>query len=230
MTGLLFKLFGKAIHRHIAEGSIRPRGFDGLDYFFSGLDGRGYYSWPDVSTMPPKRQKHIERCLRMADAGIGERTLEELCDHAERANMDALKAAKDADRSKAHSRVAFIIGEIRNRPKEVIPEEVYYDLAACFAIREDENPLEFDVVTHGQKIDMLRKAGQGGYDFFVKLSGFRKLLGYSLTTEAAFIELLSSWTAIRTREEAIRSRFARSSTGTSRTSTASQGTSAPATP
>lgn len=212
MTSLLFKLFGKAIHRHIAEGYARPKGFTGLEYAFSGTDGRAYYSWPDVAAMPHVRQKHIERCLRMADAGIGQKTLDELCEHADRANMDALKADKPADRSKAHARLGFLLGEIRNRPRDVIPEEVYYDLAACFAIREDEDAHAFDPVTHGQKIDMLRAAGNAGHDFFVKLSGFRKLLGLSLTTEAAFIELLSSWAAQRTREEAIRSRFATSST------------------
>ena len=63
-----------------------------------------------------------------------------------------------------------------------------------------------------QSMAEIEAAGKAGHDFFVKLSGFRKLLGLSLTTEAAFIELLSSWAAQRTREEAIRSRFATSLT------------------
>ena len=205
---LIFLLFGRAIHRYIANGYLRPSGFTGLDNAFSGLDGRAYYSWPDVGAMTPVRQKHIERCMMMANAGISEKTLEEMCELAERANMDAMKAEKAPDRSRAHSRIAFLIGEIKNRSKDIIPEDIYYDLAACFAVREDEDPRTLDPVIHGQKIAMLKEAGQGGYDFFGKLSGFRKLLGLSLTSEGAFIELLSSWAASRTRMEAIRYRFA----------------------
>lgn len=211
MIRLLLFLFGKAIRRHIA--SERPRGMAGLEHAFSGSDGKDYFGWMDVGLMPPVRQKHIERCMAIANAGISEKTLNELCDHADAANMEAMKAGGAKERSKAHSRVAFIIGEIRNRPKDVIPEEVYYDIAACFAIRKDEDPQAFDPVTHGEKIEMLRKAGKGGSDFFGKLSGFRKLLGLSLTTEDAFIELLSSWAVIRARTQAVESAFAKSSKG-----------------
>mgnify|MGYP001021999903 CR=1 FL=1 len=128
MMRLLFWLFGKAIRRHIAQD--RPRGMAGLERAFSGLDGKDYFGWPDVGQMPPVRQKHIERCLAIANAGISEKTLEELCDLADAANMDAMKAESAKDRAKAHSRIAFVLGEIRNRPKNVIPEDVYYDLAA----------------------------------------------------------------------------------------------------
>lgn len=210
MMRLLFWLFGKAIRRHIAQD--RPRGMAGLERAFSGLDGKDYFGWPDVGQMPPVRQKHIERCLAIANAGISEKTLEELCDMADAANMDAMKAESAKDRAKAHSRIAFVLGEIRNRPKNVIPEDVYYDLAACFAIREDEDARAFDPVTHGEKIEMLRKAGRGGADFFGQLSGFRKLVGLSLTTEGAFIELLSSWTSQRTRMQAVLERYGKPST------------------
>lgn len=210
MTGLLFKLFGKAIHRHIADGSLRPRGFDGLQHAYSGTDGRAYYTWADIADMPPVRQKHIERCLKMADAGIGEKTLNALCDVAEEAIMGTLKAGKIEERSKACAKAAHAIGEIRNRPKEIIPEEVYYDLAAVFVVREDEDPRAFDPGIHAQKIEMLTKAGRAGHTFFTSPPAWRKLLGSSLTTEAAYMELLSSWTAQRLRLEAVLSRSGKS--------------------
>lgn len=203
MTGLLFRLFGKAIHRHIAEGSLRPAGFDGMQHAYSGTDGRAYYTWADIADMPPVRQKHIERCLKMADAGIGEKTLEALCDIASEAIMSTLQEQKPAARSKAAARAAHAIGEIRNRPKEVIPEEVYYDLAAVFVVREDEDPRGFDPGIHTQKIEMLSKAGRAGYTFFTSPPAWRKVLGSSLTTESAYIELLSSWTAQRLRLTAV---------------------------
>jgi hypothetical protein len=210
---LLFLLFGPAIHRYIAKGYIRPKGFDGMSVAFSGLDGRSYWTWQDLGEMPPVRQKHIERCLKFADAGIGEKALNELCDLAEAANMDAMKATKADLKSKAHSKVAYLIGEIRNRPRNVIPEEVYMDMAAVFAVREDEDPRKFDPAIHGQKIEMLTKAMKDGHDFFGVLPALKTLLGSLLTTEAACIELLSEWAAQRARMAAIRATFGKSSTG-----------------
>ena len=211
---LLFWLFGPAIHRHIANGYIRPKGFDGMSVAFSGTDGRSYWTWQDIGSMTPVRQKHIERCLKMADAGIGEKTLTALCDLADAANMEAMKATKADVRSKAHSRVAYIIGEIRNRPSQVIPEEVYMDMAAVFAVREDEDPRKFDAAIHGQKIEMLTKAMKDGHDFFGVLPALKMLLGSLLTTEAACIELLSEWAAQRARLEALRQTFAKQSPNT----------------
>ena len=200
----LFAKYAQAFHKRLAANSIRPAGFTGMKFAFSGTDGQAYYTWEDLSDMPPVRQKHIERCLKMADAGIGEKNLGELCDLGETANMEAVKETKPDKRSKAHSKVAQIFGEIRRRPKEIIPEEVWYDLAAVFAIRADEDPRAFDPVTHGQKIAMLKEAGQQGYEFFTKLSAFRRVLGSSLTSESAFIELLSGWAATRARMSAVR--------------------------
>ncbi len=210
---LLFLLFGRAIHRYIARGYLRPKGFTGMEVAFSGTDGRTYWSWQDIGEMTPIRQKHIERCLKMADAGIGEKMLNELCDMGEAANMDAMKATKADLKSKAHSRIAYIFGEIRNRPTNVIPEEVYMDMAALFAVREDEDPRTFDPAIHGQKIEMLTKAMKEGHDFFGKLPALKTLLGSLLTTEAACIELLSAWAATRARMEALRLAYGKPSTG-----------------
>lgn len=209
---LLFWLFGQAIHRYIAAGYTRPQGFGGMQHVFSGPDGRAYWSWQDIGEMPIVRQKHIERCLKMSDAGIGEKALDELCTMGEKANMEALKSSKADERSKAHSRVAYIFGEIRRRPSEVIPEEVYHDMAAVFAVREDEDPAVFDPVIHGQKIQMFEQAAKRGHDFFGKLPALKMLLGSLLTTEAACIELLSGWAATRARMQAIRLAFANPST------------------
>lgn len=210
---LLFLLFGRAIHRYIARGYLRPKGFTGMEVAFSGTDGRTYWSWQDIGQMTPVRQKHIERCLKMADAGIGEKMLNELCDMGEAANMDAMKATKADLKSKAHSRIAYIFGEIRNRPTNVIPEEVYMDMAAVFAVREDEDPRAFDPAIHGQKIEMLTKAMKEGHDFFGKLPALKTLLGSLLTTEAACVELLSAWAATRARMEALRLVYGKPSTG-----------------
>lgn len=218
---LIYRLWGRRIQRQLAANSMRPRGFDGMQFAFSGTDGMAYYTWQDVSEMPPCREKQIERAFQMANAGIGSKTLTELCEMAEVANMNQLKATKPEERSRHGSRVAFLLGEIKNRPTEILPEECFFDMVAVMSVREDEDPRVFDTVTHGQKIEMLRAAGAMGYEMymighdpddpkkvFTKLPILQKSLGFSLTSESAFMELLSGWAAQRMRTQAIRAVYA----------------------
>lgn len=207
---LLFLLFGRAIHRYIAKGYLRPKEFAGMDMAFSGPDGRAYYTWMDSGEMTPIREKQIEMYLSLADARISAKELTMLCDMLDEANMEAMKATGAKEKSKAHSRIAFLSREIRERP-DLLPEDVYYGMAAVFAVREDEDPRAFDVVVQGQKIDLFKKEGLKGHDFFVKLSGLKQRLGASLTTESAFVQLVSAWAARRARMEAIRLAFAQPS-------------------
>ena len=200
---LLFWLFGKRIHRYIAAGLLRPKDFEGMQHAFTDPAGKAYWTWMDITDMAPVRQKHIERCMMMASAGIGEKVLGELCDATEARIMEAVKANKPEERSKVLAKAIQLVGEMRRRPKEVIPEEVWYDLCAVFAIREDENPRSFDPVIHEQKVAMLTKAGRAGHDFFTGLPVLKKVLGSLLTSEAAFTELLSAWAAQRGRLRAV---------------------------
>jgi hypothetical protein len=199
---LLFWLFGKAIHRYIDAGKLRPKGFDGMELAYT-FEGVTYWTWVDITDMPPIRQKHFERCLNFANAAIGKSELNKLCDIADSHIATAIKATKPSDREKTIVRIAHIIGEIRNRPDEIIPEEVFYDIAALFVAREDEDPRTFDPSTHGQKVEMMTKAGRAGHTFFTEPPVLRRQVGYLLTTESAFTELLRSWTLRRVRMKAV---------------------------
>lgn len=196
MMRLLFFLFGKAIRRHLEQNRERPQGFDGMEYAYS-WDGKDYYTWADLASMPAVRQKHIERALKFADAGIGEKTLEAIVDMAEGHLLLALRKGKDADKSLA--RVGHLLGELRNRPKDVIPEEVFYDLAAIFVARQGEDPRVFDAAVHNDKVQALSAAGRAGEDFFTQPPALRRLLGSLLTTAKAFEGLSISWMAQRLR-------------------------------
>ncbi len=200
MMRLLFALFGKAIIRHLEASRLRPDGFDGMEFAYL-MEGHDYYTWTDITHMPAARQKHIERALSFGNAGIGENTLNSLCDMAEEHLIAGMKRGKDAD--KALLRVAHIVKELRNRPKEIIPEEVYYDLCATFVARKGEDPRTFDPSIHADKVRAITEAGRAGHDFFTVPPAWRKLLGSSLTTERAFEELSTSWTVQRLRMKAV---------------------------
>lgn len=200
MIRLLFALFGKAIIRHLEASRLRPDGFDGMEFAYL-MQGHEYYTWSDISKMPAVRQKHIERALKYADAAIGAETLDALCEMAEEHLINGMKRGKDGDKSLL--RVGHILKDLRARPKEIIPEEVYYDLCATFVVRKGEDPRTFDPSIHTDKIRAITEAGRAGHDFFMHPPAWRKLLGSSLTTERAFGELQNAWTAQRLRTKAL---------------------------
>ncbi len=196
---LLFFLFGRAIHRYIEQTRTRPTGFDGMEYAYT-IDGVDFWTWVDLSAFPASRQKHVERCLKFAEAHISDATLDTMCDHLEEALSQGMKRGKDAD--KALLRCAHITQELRKRPKDVIPEDVFYDLCALFVARKGEDPRAFDPAIHTEKIALITAAGRAGHDFFTHPPELRRLLVSSSGTVKSFADLLISWTAHRIRMRA----------------------------
>jgi len=197
---LLFWLFGRAIHRHIERSRLRPDGFDGMEYAYT-IDGVDYYTWVDLSMLPAARQKHIERCLKFLDAHIGENTLDSLLELMEEQIAIGMKRGKDADR--AMLRAIHIGQEIRRRPKDIIPEEVFYDLCALFVSFKGEDPRTFDPATHTTKIEAITAAGRAGHDFFTRPPELRRLLASLPHGEKSFTDMLISWKVLQIRMKAV---------------------------
>jgi hypothetical protein len=197
---ILFWLFGRAIHRHIERSRLRPEGFDGMEYAYT-INGVDYYTWVDLTMLPAARQKHLERCLKFLDAHIGERTLDEHLDLLEEQWATAIKGGKEAP--KALSRAAHITQELRRRPKDIIPEEVFYDLCALFVSFKGEDPRTFDPATHTQKIEAITEAGRAGHDFFTRPPELRRLLASLPHGAKSFADMLISWKVSRMRTRAV---------------------------
>lgn len=230
MIGIIDKLFGKAIRRRIHEGYYRPKGFDGMAHAFVDDQGRAYYTYPDVSAMPAVRIKEVEGLMLWADAGVSKPSMEAFTTEIEAQAMAALKARDDKARAAALAKVSKLAEELRIRGRDVIPEEIFYNIAALCVAREDEDPRKVDEQVQRQKAAMLRQAGRAGADFFTRMPAFSALLGVSLTTVAALQQLLGRWTLQRTREEVLTRAASAppsgSTTGSSTSSpTASQGAS-----
>lgn len=228
MTDLIDKLFGKAIRRRIHEGYYRPKGFDGMAHAFVDDDGRAYYAYPDVSAMPAVRIKEIEGLMLWADAGVSKPSMDAFCTAIEEQAMTVLKTSDNKAKASGIARIMKLTEELKMRGKDVIPEEIYYQIAALCVAREDEDPRKVDDQVQRQKAAMLRQAGRAGADFFTRMPAFSALLAASLTTEAALLHLLGRWTLHRQREQVLTQgasgQPSGSTTGSSMSSpTASQG-------
>lgn len=224
MNALIDRLFGKAIRRRIHEGYYRPKGFDGMTFAYIDDQGREYYAWPDVSAMPAVRIKHVEGLLMWADSGLTRPNVEQLTGLVEEHIMNLINSKDQKARGASGAKAIKLVEEIRLRGRDVIPEEIFYQLAAMCVARQDEDPAMVDEGVQRQKAAMLREAGRAGADFFTHMPAFRSLLAGSLTTEAGLLELLGRWTLHRTRYQTL---MEVCSSGTRSGSTASTSTSSP---
>ncbi len=193
MIGLVYRIYGERIKRLLSDGYFKPQTLADLRFAYTGPDGHAYYTWEDISLIPACRIKRIEGMLLWADAGINASRLTEIAGMTEAAILATLKAKNDNERSKALAKATKINGELMTRTREVIPEEIYYEMAALTICREGEDPTLIDPDIHQQKREMLRQAGRAGASFFASMPAFRSVLRASLTTEEGLSELLLSW-------------------------------------
>lgn len=203
---LAFYFFGERIKRKLASLDLRPKGFDGMKYAFIGTDGKVYYSYQDIGDLPAMRTKRLEEYMIWIDAGVTKKSLEEFIDDLSTKLLnDVLRAKSDGDRSKACANIMALGKEMLLRGKDIIPEELYYNIAAVTIAREDEDPRGLDDTIHDMKVKMLRDAGRkGAPDFFFRMPAFRGLFKALLTSEEGLNELLTNWMVQRHRRKVAR--------------------------
>lgn len=201
---LVYRIWGRSILRMLAENEMRDKGMEGLTFAFPGPDGHEYYTWKEVGEIPAIRIKRIEELLIWSDAKVTKTSIEKVI--ADVSTMLPLVISpKDRDeRSRNAAKVITLMNELLLRSKNVIPEELYYQIAAACLVRKGENPRTLDEVLHEKKAAMLREAGRAGADFFTHMSAFKQLLGAWLTSAQGLSELLINWMMEKDREKTVR--------------------------
>lgn len=222
MIDPIFYLFGKRIAKKLAANNYRPAGFNDLTFAFTDKEGHIYYSWQNFGEMPVVRIKAIEGVLLMIDRRMSDKDIAQIADDQIALIQDGIIASKDKkDRAESCAKLTVLAQELKYRARDIIPEDLYYDLAAYCVIRQDEKPNATDRTIHVEKMNMLKEAGKEGASFFLHTPIFADLLGASLTTEAGLLQLLPRWTRMRERKQSLRQALSQKLSGG--TTTASTG-------
>lgn len=204
MLDPIFSLFGKRIARKLAANHYRPLSFKDLSFAFTDKEGHHYYTWKDFGEMPPARVKGVEAIMLMIDTRMSDKDLALISDEMQALIQGGVISGKSPkDKAEAAAKLMILAQELKYRAKDMIPEDLYYDLAAHCVVREDENPGAMDRTIHTQKVSLFRDAGRQGATFFLTMPIFSDLLGALLTTEAGLLRLLPRWKRSRERREMI---------------------------
>lgn len=194
MPDLIFALFGKRISKRLAANHYRPITHKDMTFAFVGEDGHHYYAWQNFGEMPVNRVKSIEAVMLMLDSRMSDKDIASISDDMQKLIQDGVIASKGQnEKADACAKLMILAQELKYRAKDIIPEDLYYDLAAYCVVREDEDPTTTDRTIHVQKYKMLQDAGRRGGAFFLSMPIFGDLLGASLTTEAGLLRLLPKW-------------------------------------
>lgn len=170
----------------------RPKGHP--PFAFLDQNGLEYYSWSDLSVMPPARVSEVEDILLQIDAGMSRKTLATVAEAIVVHVQDAMSANDKKQKALSLARVSFLATELLARPRSIIPQDCYYELAAICAVRKDEDPYTFDRQIQLEKVETFGLAGRAGLSFFTGTGLFKTILGASRSTVAGLRELQKSWT------------------------------------
>jgi hypothetical protein len=180
----------------------RPTGHP--PFAFTDHKGRHYYGWEDFAQMPPARANEVDDVLLQIDAGLSHSQLTTLSAAITSALSDAIEAKEPKVRTRHIAKANAIAMELQSRPKQIVPRECYYALAAICAVRQDEDPDKFDPTIQGEKMQTFREAAEAGHAFFTHQAAFAKLLGVTHSSVAAFVRLSIGWMATEARIEAVK--------------------------
>jgi hypothetical protein len=175
----------------------RPTGHP--PFAFTDQHGRHYYGWDDFAKMPPARANEIDDVLLQIDAGLSHSQLNVLSAAITSALSDAVEAKDPKVRNRHIAKASAIAMELQARPRQIIPRECYYALAAICAVRQDEDPAKFDALIQGEKMQTFREAAEAGHTFFTQQGAFARLLAVTHSSVDAFVQLSIGWTLTEAR-------------------------------
>ena len=180
----------------------RPTGHP--PFAFTDHKGKHYYGWDDFAKLPPARANEVDDVLLQIDAGLSHTQITDLSTAITSALSEAIEAKEPKVRNRHIAKANAIAMELQIRPRQIVPRECYYALAAICAVRQDEEPDKFDATIQAEKMQTFREAAEAGHAFFTHQGAFSKLLGVTHSSVTAFARLSLGWMVTEARLQAIR--------------------------
>lgn len=170
---ILFRLWNK--HKKVflsfyVKEVARPILKTDLRYIFTDLSGKKYYEFSQDKPLPLERFGEQTRILQYYTKGFSEQEEMLILDEMEKSLSAGLKDTKSI------ARIAFLIGEMRDRKKIVIHTGLLYELVAVQWVREDEMPETFNSKIQSEKVSAFKEyVAQHGSYFFFQSAPLKKL-------------------------------------------------------
>lgn len=172
---------GKALEFAFNQQS-KPKGFSDTKQVFIDSNGKRYYQYLDDMNIPIKRLQELDRVRMEMDSKLSNKELKTFLNVMSEELNNAVNTTKNKVTNIA--KIGFLIEEMKSRDTILFHADLQFELAAIVLIREDENPAEFDLDIHRQKVEQFKKDSEGGLRDFFYNAGLKQYLPFlELSTE-----------------------------------------------
>lgn len=140
-----------------------------LSYAFTDTIGNRYYTWQDGEMLPVCRLQALQNLMMHYELHLAPREIDNIAKSIQHAIADVIKAKGDKERSEASAKVNVYANELLIRQEYCVPTELYIEMAAIYAIRQDEKSDELSKGIQKEKIAQFTADIRQGVDFFFLL-------------------------------------------------------------
>jgi len=146
---------------------------DGMEYIFSDENGKRYYQFPSIVTMPANRFLALSVSTGVINMGIKPEDLTMFCAMIQEYAGSVLAGEKQVEQGKKLSVLNTTATEMINRVGNIsLADESYY-FRALGAICEDEDPKHIDTVYTQKKAELFKDMADRGV-FINEVTGSRE--------------------------------------------------------
>jgi hypothetical protein len=169
--------------KFFASKQSNPLTHSHLEKWFLSVDGQQFYKFPKHMSLPLPRLGVLKGFYTWLSSGISGTEFEKVIDSMDKILSDGIGQTGTA------AKLGVLIEHLKERMKMVFHSELLINIIAVQAIREDENPTQYNNQIHLEKVNQMKELIEkdGAYPFFhqsqlITPIDFTKLTQIELTT------------------------------------------------
>lgn len=181
---LIYNLFKKKFQEYAHHDRERLT-YKSLVHWFTDNDGMNYFKFPSNMVLPLERLANLKTLYSWLSSGISGEEMQSIISIMKKSLHEGL------GQPDATARIATMINVLEERLKFSFHLELYYNIVATLAIREDESPEVYNNDIQMQKVNAFKElTANGGAYFFFQEKLSETPINLSVISEAEWASLV----------------------------------------
>ena len=147
-----------------------------LLYSFTDSKGNRYRSFAEDDMLPTCRYQALQNIIMHVELNLAPKQLDQLIEAIQTQTTKVMSAKDEKSRAKEGAKLAVYANEMSIRKEYCVPQELFVELAAIYAIRHDEQSDVVSALIQQEKVKQFTADIDSGVDFFFNIPKLRKFL------------------------------------------------------
>jgi hypothetical protein len=187
MIKLIYKLFKSELNQLAFDDWHKPNKMQGLEFAFV-FQGKKWYSYSDFNKMPIARYTEMER-LNLEMQNVIDKKDMSVFTELIKSSIEMMMIKGKLPQGMAQ--ISAVAKEMEARQTMLIHERIWFEIAACQYIREDEDPTLYNHSWEQSKAELFKTnvADLGGLHGFFMQAGFERYIPSLAKLEQGYEQL-----------------------------------------